>query len=396
VARVPTQRNVRESGVGRAAVGIDPSRAALQIALLSPHGDERRERRVPLGPAAVDVLGEVLAGQQAVIAIEGSHSTGQLFLLELLARKYDVREIQPFVSKRFRQALSDDHTDQKDARGLAQLANWKSDLPPVRFSEEQATCKRLARLREQLVGDRTRYVNRLHACLSETYGAAYKPLFSDLLAKKALTFFAKFPTLNDALEAADDITALLGDEAWSSLRQAGRWQEGLYLECLRAEARALVSHIQALKERVAELDRQLEKLATQPAVTVLLSMPGVGLRTALSIVGDTGQPSRFRNTHHYVAYCGLAPATHQSGGGAPSPRSRQRYNRHLKRAFLLVAFSQIRWNDQARAYYERKRASGKSHWASLRCLARQLCRIVFSMLAANRPYRPATTPSTAY
>lgn len=186
-------------------------RRPQQIALLSPHGDERRERRVPLGPTAVDVLGEVLAGEQAVIAIEGSHSTGQLFLLELLARKYDVREIQPFVSKRFRQALSDDHTDQKDARGLAQLAHWMPDLLAIRFSEEQATCKRLARLREQLVGDRTRYANRLHACLSETYGAAYKPLFSDLRANKALTFFAKYATLNDAFEAGDEIRALLDD-----------------------------------------------------------------------------------------------------------------------------------------------------------------------------------------
>ena len=107
-------------------------------------------------------------------------------------------------------------------------------------------------------------------------------------------------------------------------------------------------------------------------MAVLLSLPGVGLRTALAIVGHTGQPSRFRNTHHYVDYCGLAPATHQSGGGAPSPKSRQRYNRHLKRAFLLLAFSQIRWSDQARTYYERKRGSGKSHWAALRYLARQL------------------------
>jgi transposase len=307
----------------------------------------------------VDVLDEVLAGEQAVIAIEGSHSTGQLFLLELLARKYDVREIQPFVSKRFRQALSDDHTDQKDARGLAQLARWKPDLPPIRFSEEQATCKRLARLREQLVSDRTRYANRLHACLSETYGAVYKPLFRDLLANKALEFFSKYPTLNDALEAADNIRALLGEQAWSSLAQAGRWRAGPYLECLRAEARALVAHIQALKERVADLDREIDKLATQPAVALLLSMPGVGLRTALAIVGDTAQPGRFRNTHHYVAYCGLAPATHQSGGGGPSPTSRQRYNRHLKRAFLLLAFNQIRWNEQARTYYDRKRASGQ-------------------------------------
>jgi hypothetical protein len=32
--------------VGRVAMGIDPSRAALEIASLSPGGDERRERRV--------------------------------------------------------------------------------------------------------------------------------------------------------------------------------------------------------------------------------------------------------------------------------------------------------------------------------------------------------------
>jgi transposase len=203
------------------------------------------------------------------------------------------------------------------------------------------------------------------------------------------------PTLNDALEGADEIVALLGKRAWSSLQQAGRWREGLYLECLRAEARALVAHIQALKARVAELDRQLDKLATQPAVAVLLSMPGVGLRTALAVVGDTGQPSRFRNIHHYVAYCGLAPATHQSGGGVASPKSRQRYNRHLKRAFLLLAFNQIRWNEQARTYYDRKRTSGKGHWAALRCLARQLCRIVFRILTNNRPYRLANSAQTS-
>ena len=87
MVRVPAHAKAGQGGVGRVAVGIDPSRAALQIALLSPHGDERRERRVPLGPTAVDVLDEVLAGEHAVIAIEGSHSTRQLFLLELLAHK---------------------------------------------------------------------------------------------------------------------------------------------------------------------------------------------------------------------------------------------------------------------------------------------------------------------
>ena len=133
----------------RVAVGIDPSRAALQIATLSPGGERRREQRVPLSPAAVGQLEEVLDGEPAVIAIEGSHSTGQLFLLELLARRHDVREVHPVASKRFREALTEDHTDAKDAAGLALLARWKGDLPAVRFSEAQASLKRVARLRRE-------------------------------------------------------------------------------------------------------------------------------------------------------------------------------------------------------------------------------------------------------
>jgi transposase len=381
---------------GRVAVGIDPSRAALQIASLSPRGDERRERRIPLGPAAVEALEEIVGDRGAVIAMEGSHATGQLFLLELLARRHDVREVQPVVSKRFRQALSEDHTDRKDASGLALLARWKADLPAVRLSEAQAVCKRVTRLREQLVRDRTRYVNRLHAGLSETYGAAYKALVADLLAKKALRFFARYPTLNDALDASSEVAALLGPAAVERLERAGRWREGAYLECLRAEVRALAAEVLALKDRVAELDRALSALPQPPEISLLQTLPGVGLTTALTIAGETGDPTRFQDVHRYVAYCGLAPAMHQSGAGGPTPKPRHRFNRHLKRAFLLLALAQVRWQSEARAYYDRKRAEGKAHWAALRCLARQLCRIVFRMLSRGRPYQaPAASAATS-
>jgi transposase len=369
------------------AVGIDPSRAALQIASLSPRGDQRRERRVPLGPAAVGALEEELEGRDATIAFEGSHATGQLFLLELLARGHDVREVQPVVSKRFRQALSEDHTDRRDANGLALLARWKPDLPAVRFSEAQATCKRLTRLREEVVRDRTRYVNRLHAALSETYGAAYKALFADLLAKKALAFFTAHPTLNDALADAASVVTEVGADGWERLVGAGRWTEGPYLECLRLEVRSLAAQVLAFKDRTAELDHAMATLPMAREVELLMTMPQVGLTTALVIAGDTGEVTRFGDVHRYVAYCGLAPATHQSGASGPMAKPRHRYNRHLKRAFMLLALAQMRWCPEARAYYDRKRAEGKRHWPALRCLARQLCRIAFRVLVQRRAYR---------
>jgi hypothetical protein len=63
----------------------------------------RRTRRwIAKSTTAVAALEEAIGDGDAVIAIEGSHVTGQLFLLELLARRHDVREVQPVVSKRFR------------------------------------------------------------------------------------------------------------------------------------------------------------------------------------------------------------------------------------------------------------------------------------------------------
>jgi len=379
----------------RVAVGIDPSRAALQMSLLSSNGEKPRTKRVALGPSAVKAVEKLLRGHQGVIAMEGSYSTGQLFLLELLERQYDVREIHPMVSKRFREALTEDHTDETDADGLAFMGLWKRDLPSVRFSEEQAVCKRLSRLRDRLGRDHTRYLNRLHACLSETYGASYKGLFQDLSAKKALRFFQQYPTINDAIAGDPDVPLKIGKESWERLKGAGCWREGRYLRCLRTEVRALTAHIVSLQERISEVEREMAKLPPTPEQSLLLTMPQVGLITAMTVVGNTGDVSRFGgNVHRYVAYCGLAPRRQQSGASESEGRARRRYNRYLKRAYVLLAFNQIRLNPLAREYYTRKRRGGKGHWAALRCLARHLCRIAFRILTTKKTYQEVMTRNT--
>jgi transposase len=392
---VPNEKRLGETMQRRVAVGIDPSRAALQMSLLSPDGAKPRSKRVALGPGAVNAVEKLLQGQQGVIAIEGSYSTGQLFLLELLERKYDVREIHPMVSKRFREALTEDHTDQTDADGMAFMGLWKRDLPPVRFSEEQAVCKRLSRLRDRLGRDHTRYLNRLHACLSETYGASYKGLFRNLSAKKALSFFQQYPTINDAITADPDVPLQIGKEGWERLKSAGCWREGRYLRCLRTEVRALAAHILNLQERISEVEREMAKLPPSPEQSLLQTMPQVGLITAMTVVGNTGDVSRFGgNVHRYVAYCGLAPRRQQSGASQSEGRARRRYNRYLKRAYVLLAGNQARINPGARDYYIRKRREGKGHWAALRCLARHLCRIAFRILTTKRTYQEVRTKNS--
>jgi len=371
---------------GRVAVGIDPSRSALQIALLFPERESPRNCRLPLEPASVNKLEELLEGRKATFAIEGAASVGQLFLLELLSKGHDIREVHPKVSKNVREVFTEDHTDIKDASGLAYAVRFVPSLPSIGLSSEQAAAKRLSRLRERLVRDRTRHINRLHACLTETYGYVYHEFFRELSSKKALRFFMQYPALNDALAHPKEVRREIGEQAWQALKSVGDWTDGVYMRILRQEVAVSVDMILELKRQVDEVEREMKASPWGRNIEVLTSMPGVGAIIASTILGNTGDLSRFKNQDTYAAYCGLAPASWQSGASETRNRRRNRYNRHLKRVFLSLALTQIRVSSEAREYYDRKRKEGKNHWRALRALARQLCRIVFLMLRKEQPY----------
>ncbi len=51
-----------------------------------------------------------------------------------------------------------------------------------------------------------------------------------------------------------------------------------------------------------------------------------------------------------------------------------------------MAGGSIRLSFQCRDYYLKKRAEGKSHNHTLRCLARQLIRVIYKMLTEDRDY----------
>ena len=46
----------------------------------------------------------------------------------------------------------------------------------------------------------------------------------------------------------------------------------------------------------------------------------------------------------------------------------------------------IRLNPQSNTYYLKKRAEGKTHNHALRCLARQLIKVIYRMLIEEREY----------
>ena len=123
--------------------------------------------------------------------------------------------------------------------------------------------------------------------------------------------------------------------------------------------------------------------------TLVLSVPGIGERTALALVlrlPELGAVSR----EQAAALAGLAPFVQQSGrwqGERHIAGGRSRLRRSLYAAALPAAF---RWNQALKALYRRLTERGKPHTVALVACARKLLIFANTVVARGTPWTEKT------
>lgn len=155
--------------------------------------------------------------------------------------------------------------------------------------------------------------------------------------------------------------------------------------------RTLARHLLEVRRARAELAEQFEtELGEHPDEPILMSLPGVGCRTAVTMLVEISSIDRFANAGHLAVYAGVAPRTHRSGTSIKGEHHRNGGNSRLKRAMYLSAFASLR-DPQSCTYYDSKRAEGKNHRSALICLARRRSDVLYSMLNNGTTYQPDRT-----
>jgi transposase len=165
------------------------------------------------------------------------------------------------------------------------------------------------------------------------------------------------------------------------LDRVGRWLARRQQDVQARIARELVARCRSLTRTILELDRELEQRTahTSPA---LLELPGCGPLTAAKLLAEIGPIDRFQSDAQLARHGGVAPLE-ASSGRVQRHRLDRGGNRQLNCALYRIAITQARVHPAARAYLERKQAEGKSRREAIRCLKRQLARVVFNTLKAN-------------
>lgn len=154
--------------------------------------------------------------------------------------------------------------------------------------------------------------------------------------------------------------------------------------------------IRNLERAIEEIDTAIDELvAAEPSLAhdlaLLLTIPGVGRRTALTILAELGDLRRFRRARTLSAFAGVSPREHTSGTSVRRrTRLCKRGNRHARQALYMASLCAARGQGALAATYRHLVEAGKSKKAALGAVMRKLLVLMRATLIADRPFEPRT------
>jgi len=344
----------------RVVIGMDPHKRSVTIEVMSAE-----EAVVGGGRFGTDVDGframsEYVKGwPDRVWAIEGCNGIGRHVAVRLLADGQDVVDVPPKLSARARVFSTGQgrKTDATDAHSVALVGTRVAGLRPVVADDQLAVLRMLADRRRALGAEHTRKVSQLHALLLELVPGGAK---KDLSAAQAKALLARVRPRD-----------LVG-------------------KTRRRLAAELVSDLEQNYARRKAADKELKALVAATG-TGLLDLHGIGPSGAARLLVEVGDITRFPDRNHFASWTGTAPIDASSGDRVRHRLSRGG-NRQINRMLHTMATVQLRNPTDGRAYFDRKKADGKSSMEAMRCLKRRLSDAVYRVMAEDLAATMRTDP----
>ena len=153
--------------------------------------------------------------------------------------------------------------------------------------------------------------------------------------------------------------------------------------------------VEDFDRRVIPFDERLLQLLPQyPTAQLLMTFPGVGIITALTIVAEVDDFARFSNGKKLASFAGLVPRQRSSGDTTKYGSITHAGSAPL-RTVLVEAAMRIRVSNAPELYAFIQRIAPISGAKKARvALARKILCIMWKMVTTNTPYKPYILPSS--
>jgi transposase len=355
-------------------------------------------------------LERLKAQQQAnavLIGMEPTNYFWKLLATDLEQRQADYRLVNSYTVKKHREGdqLDRSKDDNRDAFTIGEL------LRTGKYTETQLLHGDYAELRQHVVlYHRLRDdMRRQKTLIRNTAGQLFPEftdVFKDLTADTALAMLRHHA-------AARGIQQMSLEAFLAAVRADFRGRRMMIAKLRRAHLLATTSvglqdGIQGLQlalrlhiERWELLQWQLEEAQTAlidafltlPESRYLLSVHGLGVITAATILAEIGDPSHYRNGRQLIKLAGTQPVPNTSGRRSRSRTPMSHKGRpRLRTAVFFAVMRLVRLDEAfAREYwrFQRREKNPLNKMEALGALMNKLLRILWTLMRYQRFYDPA-------
>jgi len=329
--------------------GIDLHSTNSYLAIVDENGKRIFNEKLANDIVAISDVLTLYSGSLEGVVVESTYNW--YWLVDgLMAEGFAVHLANPSAIKQYNGLK---HTDDKhDAFWLAEMLRLNILPEGYIYPKEERPLRDLLRKRSHLVHLRTSLLLSLENIISRNCGHGL--------------------TANNVTKIREDlVTPLLVNN--EDLALAGQVSK---------------ETIDFLTHKIRKIETFIEnKVKLQEPYSHLLGLPGVGKILALTIKLESGPIDRFPQVGNYASYCRKVCAKWSSNGKGKSGGNRKNGNKYLAWAFSEAAEFARRFNQQARAYYNRK-LQKTNFMVAHGALSHKLARAAYYIMRDNVPFVP--------
>lgn len=182
---------------------------------------------------------------------------------------------------------------------------------------------------------------------------------------------------------------------WASGRESLNEYRKPLDQCLsneywKGQLDAELTQLDAIGLQLISIEKKLDEIGKRdPRVVRVMTIDGVGPRTAEALVAAIDDPHRFDNARQVSAYFGLVPKQYQSGETDRNGRISKRGPSLVRTLLVQAAWSAVRHSEWAKNVYER--ISGKQKTRKKKAaiaLARKIAVVAWALLRDETNWDP--------
>ncbi len=402
-------------------VGIDVSADFSMVAILTPNGDiYKKPFKVKHDVDGFNHLLKEIKKVEKEFNMKTAtfmESTGvyHLSLFHfLIQNELEVFVINPLITNSNKNKdIRKVKNDKKDAINIAKLGKFEDIKAYSSFDISVFTLKSLCRDYYKLVDTRSVYKKKLSADLRVIF-PGYNKVFSDLTGITSLDILKSYSAPESIINAPkDDVLKLLAKSSRKNMDWCKKTYNklinaaenatiiGIQSPCFSIKILGIISIIESLNEQIDILLTQIKKMIKgddlsdnfKQNIKLLMSIPGIGFLTAVTIMVEIGDFNNFTKPKQLVAYFGLDPSVNESGKfKSDKEKMSKRGTRFGRRALYAVALASIRSKRNGQAnnkilldYYQ-DNLKGKKKKVALVAIMHKLINYIFAVLRDKKPY----------